>query len=199
VGPINAAASTALGIERFQPAAVINQGTAGASNPELRLGDIVVGERTTDYGAFEAAHGDAGTGMNPARWKPLVHSLRLGKDLARFPTFPGDARLMEAALRMKYAGGKLVKGNIGSAYQYNRELDRIKWLRATYGIDSEDMESAFSAGVAVGMRVPFLAVRIISDSEWTHPHFEASTGETCARFVVELIRRWSGAVKVAQR
>jgi adenosylhomocysteine nucleosidase len=106
---------------------------------------------------------------------------------------------MEAALRMKYAGGKLVKGNIGSAYQYNRELDRIKWLRATYGIDSEDMESAFSAGVAIGMRVPFLAVRIISDSEWTHPHFEASTGETCARFVVELIRRWSGAVKVAQR
>jgi nucleoside phosphorylase len=67
------------------------------------------------------------------------------------------------------------EGYIGSAYRHNR----IKWLRATYGIDSENMESAFSAGVAVGMRVPFLAIRIISDSEWTHPHFEPSTGETC--------------------
>jgi hypothetical protein len=64
--------------------------------------------------------------------------------------FP-DARLLEAAVRLKYTGGKLVKGNIGSACQHNR----IKWLRATYGIDSEDMESASSVGAAVGRRVPF--------------------------------------------
>ena len=52
IGAINAAAATALGVERFQPAAVINQGNAGASNPDLALGDIVIGEKTTDYGAF---------------------------------------------------------------------------------------------------------------------------------------------------
>src|SRR5215470_4470361 len=43
MGPINAAAATALGIERFHPAAVINQGTAGAHDPALSLWDIVVG------------------------------------------------------------------------------------------------------------------------------------------------------------
>src|SRR5690242_6616584 len=36
VGPINAAAATALGIQAFQPGIIINQGTAGASNPGLR-------------------------------------------------------------------------------------------------------------------------------------------------------------------
>src|SRR5437879_6059951 len=33
MGPINAAAATALGIQTFQPGVIINQGTAGASNP----------------------------------------------------------------------------------------------------------------------------------------------------------------------
>ena len=56
MGPINAAAATALGIERFHPTAIVNQGTAGAHNPKLALWDIVVGERTTDYGAFKSAH-----------------------------------------------------------------------------------------------------------------------------------------------
>ena len=58
MGPINAAAATALGIEKFHPAAIVNQGTAGAHNPQLMLWDIVVGERTTDYGAFKSAHRD---------------------------------------------------------------------------------------------------------------------------------------------
>ena len=80
------------------------------------------------------------------------------------------------------------KGNIGSAFQYNRELDRIQWLRKTYGIDTEDMESAFSAGVAAGMNVPFLAVRIVSDSEWSHPAFEKIAGEYCAQFTTDMIR-----------
>ena len=48
VGPINAIAATVLGIDHYQPNLIINHGTAGAHNPELRLWDIVVGERTVD-------------------------------------------------------------------------------------------------------------------------------------------------------
>jgi adenosylhomocysteine nucleosidase len=199
VGPINAAAATALAIQAFHPGVIINQGTAGASNPELRLWDIVLGERATDYGAFTAEHGDAGTGTSPERWKPLAHSLRIEKELVKFPSFPSDPGLIEAALKLKYERGRVRKGNIGSAYQYNRELDRITWLHNTYGIDSEDMESAFSAGVAAGMKVRFLAIRIISDSEWTHPKFEPSTAEACAQFALELIRAWPGRLSVAAR
>ena len=100
---------------------------------------------------------------------------------------------------MKYERGRVRKGNIGSAFQFNRELDRLQWLRKTYGIDTEDMESAFAAGVATGMRVRFLAIRIVSDSEWNHPKFEPATAEVCAKFVVELIRSWPGQLSVASR
>jgi adenosylhomocysteine nucleosidase len=188
MGPINAAASTALAIEAFRPAAIINQGTAGAHNPKLGVWDIVVGERTRDYGGFESGHGDEGAGIDHARWKPASHRIRLDNRLTDFPSFPGDADLVAAALRVPYRKGRVVKGTIGSAFEYNRELDRIKWIAQTYGTDSEDMESAFVAGVAAAMKVRFVAIRIISDSEWNHPELEKGTGESCAKFVVDFVK-----------
>ena len=189
MGPINAAASTALAIQEFHPAAIINQGTAGAHNPKLAVWDIVVGEKTKDYGAFESRHADAGAGVDHARWTPAPHLLRVDNGrLTSFPSFSGDAELIAAAVRTPYKRGRVVKGTIGSAYEFNRELDRIKWISQTYGTDSEDMESAFVAGVAAGMRVPFVAIRIISDSEWNHPKLEKSAGEYCAQFVLDLVK-----------
>ncbi len=189
VGPVNAAAATALGIREFQPSAVINQGTAGGHNRALKLWDIVLGEKTTDYAAFKADHAGTGAGTDTALWRPVPHKIRAGGGEARtFDSFPGDPRLLAAAEKVANPRGKVVRGNIGSAYQYNRQLDHIDWLHRTYGTDSEDMESAYAAGVAVGMGVPFLAIRMISDTEWEHPTFERIAGQHCAEFVIEVIQ-----------
>ena len=190
VGPINAVAATVLGIEHYQPSLIINHGTAGAHNPALRLWDIVVGERTVDYGAYTSDHADAGSGINPARWKPDPHRLRLdGRQRTPFYTFSGDARAIEAATAMKNPRGRVFRGTIGSAPQYNRELDMIASIRARYGTDSEDMESAFAHGAATGLRTRFLAIRMISDSEYNHPNFEKVAGQYCSEFVLELVRK----------
>jgi adenosylhomocysteine nucleosidase len=190
VGPINAVASTVLGIEHYKPALVINQGTAGAHNPGLKLYDVVVGERTVDYSAYSSPHADAGSGVHVERWKPEPHNLHLdGKQVTSFPKFSGDARTMDAAMAIRNPRGRVIRGTIGSAYQYNRELDMIAGVRARYGTDSEDMESAFAHGAAIGLRTRFLAIRMISDSEYSHPKFERITGQYCAEFVVDLIRK----------
>jgi adenosylhomocysteine nucleosidase len=188
VGPINAVASTMIAIDRFKPRAIINQGTAGAHNPDFRLWDIVVSERTTDYSAYKSSHGDSGTGIDTKRWTALPHRIRMNGELKSFNSFPADARLMEAALRVPYSRARVRKGNVGSAYQFNRELDLIAFMYRTYGTDSEDMESAYAHGAAQAMNVPFVAIRIISDSEWNHPTFEKIAGEYCAQFVVDFVR-----------
>ena len=189
VGPINAAASTTLAIREFRPWAVINQGTAGGHNRALRLWDIVLGERTTDFSAFEAPHGDAGAGVDTRAWKPKPHVLRTPQGEPRtYPSFPGDPALLAAAEKIRNPRGRVLRGNIGSAFQYNRQLDHIDWLHRAYGTDTEDMESAFAHGAAVAFGVPFLAIRMVSDTEWDHPHFERIAGQYCAEFVVELIR-----------
>lgn len=189
MGPINAVGATMMGIEKFHPKLIVNQGTAGAHNPDLKLWDIVVGEHTVDYSAYRSAHGDAGSGTKLERWTPMVHKIRPQRgELRDYKVFDGDPAAIEAAVKVKYSRAGVVKGTIGSAYQYNRELDTITWLRKTYGTDSEDMESAYVAGAAAAMGVRFVAIRIISDSEWNHPVFERIAGQYCAEFVVEFLR-----------
>jgi adenosylhomocysteine nucleosidase len=189
VGPLNAAVATALGIRYFHPRAVINQGTAGGHNRDLKLWDIVVGERTTDFSGLDTKHGDEGTGVRMERWTPRYNRLRMdGRERVEFESFSGDAALVRATMQIPYTRGRVVAGNIGSAFRYTRELDLIDWVRRTYKTESEDMESAYAGGAATAMRVPFVAVRIISNTEWEHPTFERIAGEYCAEFVLALVR-----------
>src|SRR5690242_15886569 len=108
VGPINAVAATVLGIERYKPRLMINQGTAGAHNPTLRLWDIVLGERTVDYSAHTSEHADAGSGVHPERWRPDPHRLRVdGRQLTPFPAFNGDSRAIQAATAIPNPRGRV--------------------------------------------------------------------------------------------
>jgi adenosylhomocysteine nucleosidase len=190
VGPINASTATTLAIVNFRPRLIINQGTAGAAAPDLNLFDIVVGESTVDYGAFRSTHADAGAGVDLSRWAPMPHRLRLdGLERVPFDRFPGDDAAVAAALRIPNPRGRVVKGVIGTAFEFNREVDRLVWMNKTYGVVSEDMESAFAAGTAAGFKTRFVAIRIISDSEFRAAEFQPVAGEYCAAFVLELIRR----------
>lgn len=190
VGPINAVAATTLAIRTFHPRLIINQGTAGAADPALRVFDIIVGEATVDYGAFRTPHVDATGGSDMWTWTPLLHRLRFnGDERVALPVFPGDPDVMAAALAQPYAHGRVLKGIIGSAFQFNQEVDRLDWIRRTYGAISEDMESAYAAGAALGFNTPFLAVRIISDSDYYAPGIHPDAAGRCATFVATLVER----------
>jgi adenosylhomocysteine nucleosidase len=190
VGPMNASVATALAVVTFRPRLIINQGTAGALDPRLKVFDIVAGEATVDYGAFRSTHADAGAGVSQARWTPLSHWLRPdGRERVEFKQFPGDPDAVAAALGTPNPRGRVVKGVIGSSYEFNREIDRITWVGKTYGAITEDMESAFAAGAATGFGVRFIAIRTISDSEFYSPEVQWSAGEHCAAFVVEVVKR----------
>ena len=191
VGPVNASTATTLAIVNFRPRLIINQGTAGAAIPDLKLFDIVVGEATVDYGAFRSTHAEAGAGVDLSRWTPMPHRLRLdGKERVAFDRFPGDPTAVSAALGMSNPRGRVVKGIIGTAFEFNREVDRLVWMNTTYGVVSEDMESAYAAGTAAGFKTPFVAIRIISDSDFHAAEFQPIAGEYCAAFVLELVRKW---------
>lgn len=200
VGPVNASTATTLAIVNFRPRLIINQGTAGAAIPDLKLFDIVVGEATVDYGAFRSAQAGAGAGVDLSRWAPMPHRLRLdGQERVAFDRFPGDPDAIAAALRIPNPRGRVVKGIIGTAFEFNREVDRLAWMNKTYGVVSEDMESAFAAGTAAGFGVPFVAIRVISDSEFQATPFQPVAGEYCAAFVADLVRRIDGTTRMPRR
>jgi adenosylhomocysteine nucleosidase len=194
VGPVNASTATTLAIVNFRPRLIINQGTAGAAVPDLKLFDIVVGEASVDYGAFRSTPAGEGAGVDLSRWTPMPHRLRLdGGERVAFDRFPGDPAAVDAALKVANPRGRVVRGIIGTAFEFNREVDRLVWMNKTYGVVSEDMESAYAAGTAAGFRTPFVAIRIISDSEFHGTEFQPVAGEYCAAFVLELIRSLKAA------
>ncbi len=189
VGMVNAAVATTLLVREFAPQVILNQGTAGAADPALRVGDIVIGTASTPFGSFRTPPRKRGEGVDLASWEILPRLLRVGEERVRFTRFEADPGLVAAALATPYEGGRLVEGVVGSADEWNRELDKLLWAQKTFGIASEDMESASAHQVAQIYRIPFLAVRIISNSEHHAPEFRHELGADCARYAVALVRR----------
>lgn len=188
VGMVHAAAATTLLVREFAPALIINQGTAGAVDPELQVGDIVIGTASAPFGAFRTETRAKGTGVSLDGWAPLPRQLREGDERVSYERFPSDPELRTRAMALRYEHGRLVEGIVGSADQWNREIDKLLWARERFGIASEDMESAAVHQVAKIFGVRFLPVRIISNSEHHDPEFRRELGTTCAEFVVTLVR-----------
>lgn len=190
VGPMNASAATALAIDRWKPRAIVNQGTSGAHDPRLKIRDIVLGVKNVEFNAYKTKPGKAGEGISLERVMPTTTKMRIGnaENRVSFTYFPSHPQLVAQALKVPYKKGRVLPGIVGSGHQWNREMDRIGWLRKTYGSDVEDMESTYAAAVAYAFQIPFLSVRIVSDSEYYSPQFLRETGGDCAEFVLDFIR-----------
>lgn len=187
VGMVHAAVATTLLVREYAPAAIINQGTAGAVDPDLRVGDIVLSTATAPFGAFRTEPRARGEGMELEDWSVLPRYVREGDERVAYESFAASPTLLAAAREVAYDGGRLVPGVVGSADQWNREVDKLLWAAEIYGIATEDMESAAVHQVAQIYDVPFLAVRIVSNSEHNDPEFRRELGTTCAAYAVRLV------------
>lgn len=188
VGMVQATMATMILLREFRPRLIISQGTAGGVNPELRRGDIVLSRTTVPFGAFRTEPRARGEGVELDDWSVLPRLLREGNERVRYESFEADPELLGRAGAVPYAHGKVYRGVVGSADQWNREVDKLLWAHDVFGIDSEDMESAAVHQVAHIAGVPFLAVRIISNSEHHGENFVPELGADCARFVVDVVK-----------
>ena len=200
-GMSNAAAATTIAVQKYQPVAIINQGTAGGHDPDLHLYDIVIGSRSVNLGAFKSPSKGAGAGSHPLEWKPLNLTATDGSAATDRHTglasFDGDPLLMGTArgLKSAYTKGRVVEGVIGSSDMWNDEVDRIVALRQAYGTAVEEMETASAAQVARQMGVTFLGVRIVSDNATNGTPWDPKTSEACEDFVYEVVKAHVATLK----
>ena len=191
IGMANAAAATALAVDRYRPAALLNQGTAGGHHPKLHRGDILVGARLLNMGAFSTPSRGAGEGTDPACWQLFpIESFRPGEGWKERAFLDSDPWLLQAARQAArgWQGGRVEEGTIASADQWNREADRILWLWENWGSWAEDMETYAAAQVAAAWGVPFLGVRILSNHELHQEDYNRTSGELCQEFVRRIVR-----------
>ncbi|KGM45652.1 5'-methylthioadenosine nucleosidase, partial [Neobacillus niacini] len=197
----NAAAATAVAIEKYKPIAIINQGTSGGHNPELNVFDIVLGKTTTNIGSLKTTHLEAGQGIDPTSWIPmdLMASEGSGSDDSanQVRHYEGDKDLLAAANAVKdtYTKGKVVEGTIGSADFWNSEVDRIQWIHEKYGTDVEEMEGASVAQIADAYDVAFLGVRILSNNITNGGTYNAGTAAANQDYVYEVVKEYISMIK----
>jgi adenosylhomocysteine nucleosidase len=193
----NTAAATAIGIERYKPLAIINQGTSGGHDPALQVGDIVLGKRAVNTSNFKTTKRALGQGSTPLQWVPMDIMASSGSagegkgaaDAEKIRYYAGNQDLLAAANAVKnqYTRGKVVEGTIGSGNFWNNELDRIAWLHKNFGTSVEEMESSAAAQIALAYQTPFLGIRVLSNNLTNQGHYDPTTATACQQFVKQVV------------
>ena len=167
IGKVNAAMTTTLLIEHFKPKHIIFTGIAGAVNPQLRPGDIVIAEKT--------AHHDMGTVWPEGLFVKGVKNRLDGMENPVF--FPADEKLVRFAqraaeridmLHVETVKGrrnpKIIKGVIVTGDSFIASTEKCAELRKKLQADAVEMEGAAVAQICYQRQIDHLVIRSISDS-----------------------------------
>ena len=193
IGMTNAAAATVLGIEYFHPAAVINQGTAGGHDPSLHTFDIVLGGKTIDASAWLSKRERRGADGRHIEMMPTFYYDVVSGEEKKVLELAADPELLEIAAveGANYQAGQVVIGKISSSNNWNRQLDRIRFFNKEHGSYCEEMETHSAALVCQNYKVPFLGIRILSNTEWHDEEFEQATGTACQQYILAVIKSYA--------
>lgn len=192
IGITNASAATTIGIMKYSPNLIINQGTSGGHDPKLHAGDIVLAEKVINIGAVRTERKEYGI---PADDKDGiffedVQRIRDSKgNTVDYPYFSSEKKIIDIAKKIDYKNGKIVVGTIGTADQWNRELERIKFIHERYNTSAEEMETVAAAQVAKAFNIPFMGVRILSNTDIHNEDFNPQTAIWCQEYTIELIKK----------
>lgn len=167
-----AAAAQALIIES-NPQVLIFSGIAGALNPRLSVGDIVIGKKlhyleTNTQIIAECAPYKSVFESDPklcdlAAKEAQLLGFRLEKSLEESSSVAGDLFSDFKQNESNVNSVAYVCGNIATSDQFNTNPNILDVVRATVFGDCEEMEGAAAAHIAAKNGVPFLAIRSMSN------------------------------------
>lgn len=186
IGKVNAAALTQL-ILASGAARVIFTGVAGAVDPDLAVGDVVV--------SGDAVQHDVDV-------TPLGYAV--GEVPGDGAVWTADPDLLERAVaaaheafRREDAPGRVLVGRVASGDTFVASPERVAELRSVFGAVCAEMEGAAVAQVCAKWSRPFVIVRSISDTadHDAHADFRAFTrlaADRAARVVRAMLRSYAG-------
>lgn len=149
VGKVNAAICTQVLIDRFNADKVIFTGVAGALDPELDIGDIVVSTTSAQHDIDVTALGYA-------------RSVIPYQDVSDWAADPALSAAAQAAGDKLYPG-HVKAGKVLSGDQFIADRQLVLRLREELGGACVEMEGASVAQVCAMNKVPYVVIRSISD------------------------------------
>lgn len=167
-----AAAAQALIIES-NPQVLIFSGIAGALNPRLSVGDIVIGKKLhyletntqiiAECAPYKSVFESDSKLCDLAAKEAQLLGFRLEKSLEESSSVAGDLSSDFKQNESNINSVAYVCGNIATSDQFNTNPNILDAVRATVFGDCEEMEGAAAAHIAAKNGVPFLAIRSMSN------------------------------------
>lgn len=156
IGKVNAAMSTAILLEKYNPDVVINTGSAGGYNPKLQVGDLVISN--------EVVHHDVDV---------TIFGYEYGQVPQLPATFKADQKLIQAATKAasNFKGVHAVQGIIATGDSFMNDPKRVEFVREKFSnLQAVEMEGAAIAQVAYQFNKPFVVIRSLSDIAGQESH-----------------------------
>ncbi|MCD9024251.1 5'-methylthioadenosine/adenosylhomocysteine nucleosidase [Cohnella silvisoli] len=169
VGKVNAAVCTQILIDRFGADAIIFTGVAGAVDPQLNIGDIVISTSSLQHDVDVTALGF------PRGTIPY-------QEVSEYPSDSGLIALAEAAGQKVYAD-RCLTGKVLSGDQFIADRSTVKGLYDELGGACTEMEGASVAQVCYMNNIPHVIIRSMSDKA------DGSAHVNFAEFTVEAANR----------
>ena len=179
VGKVNAAICTQIQIDRFHCDAVVFTGVAGALDPQLEIGDIVVSEECMQHDMDVTPLGYA-RGIIPYQATSV------------FNAHPELVQIaMDAGHRL--SENRVVLGRILSGDQFIANRETVTALRRELNGACAEMEGAAVAQVCVMNDIPYVVIRSMSDkadgsAHINFPEFARQAAENSFRIVREMVQ-----------
>jgi len=150
VGKVNAAITTQLLVDQFAVSQIIFTGVAGAVDPKLDIGDIVISTSAIQHDLDASALGFK------------VGEVPMFNYPSDFPASEDLVQLAEQAANSLH-DVKVIKGRILSGDQFIADYEKVKELDKLFDGKCVEMEGASVAHVAMLNNVPYVVIRSMSD------------------------------------
>ena len=180
IGKVNSARITQMMIDNFDIEYIMNLGSAGALNPMLKIGDIVIGDELVQHDFDITAFGHAkgyitGVGDRVYSDKYLIEKFE------------------KAIENLEDRNYEIKTGTIASGDIFCTEIEMKNQIYANFKADCVEMEGAAIAQVSYLNNIQFIVIRSISDTPngnnaITFDEFVELASKRCARILKEVVK-----------
>lgn len=167
VGKVNAAYSTAILVENFDPKALIFNGVAGGLHPEALPGDIVIGEKLVqfDFGQVDSA------GFTVSPFRKLTGGRHEDLYIKADADLLEKSKLIADRIELVPISGrepKVFTGVIATGDVFVSSDEKARWLYEAFDALATEMEGAAIAHICRTLGIPFVIIRSCSDNANNH-------------------------------
>ncbi len=178
IGKVFASLTANTMIQKFGCDTLLFSGVAGAINPKLKIGDLIIADKLCQHDLDITAFGHS-NGFVPGGSVFVETSKELRK-IAIEVANENDI--------------KVIEGTIATGDQFVHSVERKEFIESTFKADALEMEGASVAVICDALNIPFFILRSISDSadggaDIDFDEFLKSSALNSANYLIQIINK----------